>query len=99
MHASPPPEDRAHRPAARLAVQAVFDRMAGRVEIGGQLLDAHDVPIVGADVVIRSSWGMECSTVSSALGSFGARMSAPTDTSRLEIAIEAAGIEQTVNVR
>jgi hypothetical protein len=99
MHASPPPEDRALRPQARLAVQAVFDRMAGRVEIGGQLLDANDAPIVGADVVIRSSWGMECTTVSAALGSFGARMSAPADTSRLEVAIEAVGIEQTVNVR
>lgn len=87
------------RPRARLAVQAVFDRTAGRVEIGGQLLDAHGAPIVGADVVIRSSWGIECSAVSTALGSFGARMSAPVDTARLEIAIEAAGIAQTVNVR
>jgi hypothetical protein len=86
-------------PRPRLAVQAVFDRQAGRVEIGGQLLDASDAPIVGADVVIRSSWGMECSTVSTALGSFGARMSAPIDTSRLEVAIEAVGVAQIVNVR
>ena len=55
--------------------------------------------IVGADVVIRSSWGVECTTVSTSLGSFGARMSAPSDTADLEIAIEANGVEQRLQVR
>ncbi len=87
------------RRGPRLAVQAVHDRVAHRVDIGGQVLDAHDDPIVGADVVIRSSWGVECTTVSTALGSFGARFSAPDDAVDLEVAIEADGVAQRVRVR
>jgi hypothetical protein len=83
----------------RVAVQAVWDRTHNRVEIGGQVLDERDHPVVGADVVIRSSWGVECTTTSAALGSFGARFSAPDDAVGLEIAVEAQGIAQRVQVR
>ncbi len=83
----------------RLAVQAVLDRLEGRVDVGGQVLDERNDPIVGADVVIRSSWGVECTTVSTALGSFGARLSAPSDPNGLEVAIETSGIAQRVRVR
>ncbi len=98
MHAPPPPADEPDRRRARVTADAVFDRFAGRVEIGGQILDGRDAPVVGADVVIRSSWGVECSTVSAALGSFGSRMSAP-DTTGLVVEIEALGIAHTVDVR
>jgi hypothetical protein len=82
-----------HRPVRgpRLAVHAVLDRSAGRVDIGGQVLDERGSPVVGADVVVRSSWGVECSAVTTALGSFGARISAPEDTSDLEVTVEAIG--------
>jgi hypothetical protein len=82
----------------RVAVLAVLDRGAGRVDIGGQVLDERGVARVGADVVIRSSWGVECTTVSTALGSFGARMSAPEETSGLEITVEADGVSHRVHV-
>jgi hypothetical protein len=84
---------------ARLTVHAVFDRDAQRVEVGGQLFDAGNFPVVGADVVIRSSWGIECATRSTELGSFGARFSAPGDVIGHEIAVEASGLIERVQVR
>jgi hypothetical protein len=85
--------------APRLAVAAVLDRDAHRVEVGGQVFDASNLPIVGADVVIRSSWGIECTTTSTTLGSFGARFSAPDDVVGREIAVEANGMTERVFVR
>jgi hypothetical protein len=92
-----PTESRRER-GPRLAVQAVLDRGARRVEIGGQVLDERGAAVVGADVVVRSSWGVECTTVSTALGSFGARISAPDQTAGLEVTVEASGVSQRVRV-
>jgi hypothetical protein len=83
----------------RLSVRAVLDPDARRVEVGGQVLDAANVPVVGADVVIRSSWGIECTTRSAALGSFGVRFSAPDDVTEHEVAIEVDGLIERVAVR
>jgi hypothetical protein len=85
--------------APRLSVRAVLDPDARRVEVGGQVLDAANVPVVGADVVIRSSWGIECTTRSAALGSFGVRFSAPDDVAGHEVAIEVDGLTERVAVR
>ena len=85
--------------APRLAVAAVLDRDAHRVEVGGQVFDASNLPVVGADVVIRSSWGIECTTTSTTLGSFGARFSAPDDVVGREVAVEANGLIERVLVR
>jgi hypothetical protein len=85
--------------APRLSVRAVLDPDAHRVEVGGQLFDAANIPVVGADVVIRSSWGIECTTRSTALGSFGARFSAPDDVAGHEVAIEVDGLIERVQVR
>jgi hypothetical protein len=92
-----PIEPRRER-GARVAVQAVLDRGARRVDIGGQVLDERGGAVVGADVVVRSSWGVECTTVSTALGSFGARISAPEETSGLAITVEANGVSHRVRV-
>ena len=94
--------DHGSHPAAgapRLAVAAVLDRDARRVEVGGQVFDARNLPMVGADVVIRSSWGIECTTTSTTLGSFGARFSAPDDVVGREVAVEANGVTERVFVR
>ena len=85
--------------APYLAVTAVLDRDARRVEVGGQVFDASSHPVVGADVVIRSSWGIECTTTSTTLGSFGARFSAPGDVVGHEVAVEAQGLIERVLVR
>ena len=100
--AMPEPSDStSHRSARapRLAVAAVLDRDAHRVEVGGQVFDASSLPVVGADVVIRSSWGIECTTTSTTLGSFGARFSAPDDVVGREIAVEAYGLIERVLVQ
>ena len=100
--AMPDPSDSgSHRPARRprLAVAAVLDRDARRVEVGGQVFDASNLPVVGADVVIRSSWGIECTTTSTTLGSFGARFSAPDDVVGREVAVEAHGLIERVLVQ
>ena len=98
----PDARDTANRQPARLprlAVAAVLDRDARRVEVGGQVFDASNLPVVGADVVIRSSWGIECTTTSTTLGSFGARFSAPDDVVGREVAVEANGLIERVLVR
>jgi hypothetical protein len=100
--AMPDPSDTgSYRPthAPHLAVTAVLDRDARRVEVGGQVFDASNQPVVGADVVIRSSWGIECTTTSTTLGSFGARFSAPGDVVGHEVAVEAQGLIERVLVR
>ena len=87
------------RQFGRVTAEAVFDPVASRVEVGGQVLDELDHPVVGAGIVIRSSWGVECSTTSTTLGSFGARFTAPANPVGLDVIVEALGAKKVLVVR
>lgn len=84
---------------SRLAATALFDDVSKRVEIGGQVFGADGQPIVGADLVIRASWGIECSTTSAALGSFGARFTAPDDAVGKTVIVEADFASKQISVQ